>query len=120
MLISAAQNVLGLANTGCYSHQMLIREVGRELIARGHQFAMLVSDVDEIGTEALAGVNGIDIVRFPGPPGIGTQTWAATLPQDPVQVRLNPRQPNMTDKRRPLDASAHIIHTCPHNPHLPS
>ena len=82
------QNVLGFANTGCYSHQMVIRKIGEELVLRGHHFAMLLSEADEIGGEALAGVSGMRIIRFAGPIGIGTQAWAASLPQDPVEVLL--------------------------------
>ena len=85
---SVAQNVLGFANTGCYSHQMLIRKIGEELVLRGHQFAMLVSEADEIGGEALAGTSGMRVIRFAGPLDIGTQAWAASLPQDPVEVQL--------------------------------
>ena len=86
---SGARKVLGLANTGCYSHQMLIRKVGEELLVRGHEFAMLVSDVDVVGVEALAGVKGMQIIRFAGPPNIGTEAWAASLPQDPVEVHFS-------------------------------
>ena len=85
---SVALKLLGFANTGCHSHQMLMRQIGQELAGRGHHFAMLVSDVDEVGEEALDGVSGIQTTRFSGPPHLGTQDCAAKLPQDPVEVCL--------------------------------
>ena len=49
---------------------------------------MLVSKHDELSKSVLEGAPGVDLVQFAGPPDMGTEEWAASLPQDPQQVKL--------------------------------
>ena len=73
---------------GGRSHHMNIVRIGQELAERGHNFSMLVSDKDDIGTETLSskGFPGLQVHTFRGPLHIGTEKWASELSRDPRLV----------------------------------
>ena len=87
--MAKASNILGFAMAGGRSHHMNIVRIGQELAERGHNFSMLVSDKDDIGTETLSskGFLGLQVLTFRGPPHIGTEHWASNLSRDPRLVR---------------------------------
>lgn len=86
--MAKASNILGFAMAGGRSHHMNIVRIGQELAERGHNFSMLVSDKDDIGTETLSskGFLGLQVHTFRGPLHIGTEKWASELSRDPRLV----------------------------------
>ena len=85
----AASNVLGFGAAGGRSHQFAILRVGQELQTRGHNFTMLVSSQEglDLGKLGSRSFEGLKVVHFAGPKGIGTAEWFANLPRDVAQVR---------------------------------
>ena len=67
--------------------KVLVR-VGKELARRGHNFTVLVSDQDSISRRVLKtrGFPGLEVVTFAGPPGVGSDAWAAEMSRDPQEV----------------------------------
>jgi len=84
----SASSVLGVATIGARSHTMNVVRIGRELVERGHNFSMLISESDNIGAETLdaRAFPGLKIITFRGPPGIGTEEWASGFTRDPQKV----------------------------------
>ena len=84
--LPAGCSILGFVSIGLRSHQMLSIKVGRELIARGHKFSILLSAYDEISRAVVHEDEPFQILTFQGHPGNGTHQWAARMPQDPKEV----------------------------------
>ena len=84
-----AKSVIGFAVTGGTSHQSAIAQIGLELIARGHSFAMLLSSGDTLSQARLARepFKGLKLYKFSGPPDIGTDAWLKKLDRDQRKVR---------------------------------
>lgn len=84
----AASNVLGFGAAGGRSHQFAILRVGQELQTRGHNFTMLVSSQEglDLGKLGSRSFEGLKVVHFAGPRGIGTAEWFANLPRDVAQA----------------------------------
>ena len=83
-------SVLGFATVGLCSHQMLLIKIGRELIARGHKFGLLLSAHDTISRAALENAKHIQLLTFEGHADSGTHNWAARMPQTPAEVLRMP------------------------------
>ena len=86
---TGASKVLVFTMTGMRSHHMNLLKVATELHKRGHSVSALVSSYDEVAQTVIAtrGFPELDVVVFDGPPGLGTETWAARLATDPLEVR---------------------------------
>ena len=87
---TSASNILGFAAVGARSHQLTVLRTGQELASRGHNFTLLLSseeglDLQGLGSKAFDGLN---VVMFKGPVGIGTQDWFANQPRDAMKVAL--------------------------------
>ena len=84
-----ASKVLIFAMTGIRSHHMNLVMVASELQARGHDVSTLISSYDEVAQNVIAtrGFAELETVAFSGPPGLGTERWAARLSPDPLEVR---------------------------------
>lgn len=67
---------------------MLPPRVGKELCKRGHTFTVLVSDQDTISRRVLQQRTfpGLRVITFRGPPGVGSDDWAASMSRDPQVV----------------------------------
>ena len=85
-----ASKVLVFTMTGMRSHHMNLLKVATELHKRGHSVSALVSSYDEVAQNVIAtrGFPELDVVVFDGPTGLGSETWAARLSTDPLEVRL--------------------------------
>ena len=89
-----ASKVLMFAMTGMRSHHMNLVKVASELQARGHEVSTLISSYDEVAQNVIAtrGLSGLETIAFSGPPGLGTERWAARLSPDPLEVRKDARE----------------------------
>jgi len=67
---------------------LLPSRVGKELCKRGHNFTVLVSDKDTISRRVLQkrAFPGMNVITFRGPPGVGSDDWAASMSRDPQVV----------------------------------
>ena len=67
---------------------LLCFRVGQELSKRGHTFSVLVSDQDIISRRVLQSraFPGMQVTLFAGPPGVGSDEWAANMSRDPQVV----------------------------------
>lgn len=83
-----ASSILGFSTIGARSHQAAIFRIGRELAARGHNFTLLISQFDEVSSDAFGSktYDGFEIIKFRGAPFIGTHAWLQGLSRDPQQV----------------------------------
>lgn len=90
---ASAASILSISSPGARSHQMNLLRIGRELHARGHGFDVLVSRDDVILQGLLKSrlrwFDGLKVIKYDGPPGIGTEAWGSSLSRDPVVVRTS-------------------------------
>jgi len=70
------------------SHQFAVLRVGQELAKRGHNFTLLVSSEEALDKQRLGkrAFDGLHVVTFQGPEGIGTQEWFVNQPRDVAEV----------------------------------
>lgn len=80
-----AASILSVGAVGASSHHMNLIRVGKELCKRGHTFTVLVSDTDTKSRRVLQqrAFPGLHVITFRGPPGIGSEDWAASMSRDP-------------------------------------
>ena len=90
---SEAKAVIGFATTGATSHQAAIARIGVELVARGHDFALLLSTEDHLTNSRLSHgqFQSVRVVNFTGPAKLGHNEWLNELPRDPQEVRPSSR-----------------------------
>ena len=62
--------------------------MGQELAKRGHNFTVLVSQDDTISRRVLQSraFPGLQVITFKGPPGAGSDEWAASMSKDPQEA----------------------------------
>ena len=62
--------------------------VGKELAKRGHNFTVLVSQDDTISRRTIQkrAFPELEVITFKGPPGAGSDDWAASMSKDPQEV----------------------------------
>ena len=85
-----AASILCIPLPGARSHQMNLLRVGQELSERGHDFTFLLSEYDTIGQGIVESRRfpGLKVIKFDGPPGMGSAEWERDLPRDPFQVSV--------------------------------
>ena len=89
----SAASILSISSPGARSHQMNLLRIGRELAQRGHAFDVLISRDDVILQSLLKSrlrwFDGLTVIKYDGPPGIGTEAWGSSLSRDPIVVRTS-------------------------------
>ena len=83
-----ASSILGFSTIGARSHQAAVFRIGIELATRGHNFTLLISQFDEVSSDAFGSktYDGFEIIKFQGAPFIGTYPWVQSLSREPQQV----------------------------------
>jgi hypothetical protein len=74
--MGTAEKIYGIAYPGGHSHQLILAKIGRELVARGHQFVYIQSSLDALNTNNLT---GLTVLTYEAP--MSVQEWADVQPK---------------------------------------